>query len=188
MRKVIYTMTVSVDGYIESATGDISWSVPDAELRRHFTDRESGIGTHLYGRRLYENMTAFWPTAGDNPSASDFEKEYARIWRAKEKIVFSRTLAEAGWGFRLFKGDIAQEIHRLKALPGKDMFVGGAGLAASFMQLGLIDEYWLYLYPILLGQGKPMFPRSAQEIKLKPVETRKFGGGVTLLKYSNLES
>ncbi len=88
MRKVIFTMSVSVDGFIETATGDISWSPPDPELQRHFIDRESTIDTHLYGRRLYETMVPYWPTADKNPSASKFDIAYARIWKEKRKIIF----------------------------------------------------------------------------------------------------
>ena len=134
---------VSVDGFIETASGDISWSYPDAELHQHFNERESSIDTHLYGRRLYENMVAFWPTADANPSAPEVEIEYARIWREKRKIIFSNTLTQVGWNCELFRGDITEGINELKAQPGRDMTVGGANLAATFMKLGLIDEYRL---------------------------------------------
>jgi len=185
MRKVIYAMSVSVDGFIETANGDLSWSFPDAELHRHFNERESTIDTYLYGRRLYENMVAYWPKADENPSAPELEIEYARIWRGKKKIVFSRTLTQVGWNSQLFRGDIAEEINKLKAQPGKDMSVGGANLASTFMQLGLIDEYCLYIHPIILGSGKPMFPQLRERINLKLVETRRFGSGVVLLRLAN---
>lgn len=182
MRKVIYAMSVSLDGFIETAGGDIGWSYPDAELHRHFNEHESTIDTHLYGRRLYEAMTAFWPTPDENPSAPDVEIDYARTWKQKQRIVFSRTLTQVGWNSQLFRGDIAEEINRLKAQPGKDMSLGGANLAATFMQLGLIDEYRLYVFPVILGSGKPMFPDLRDKIELKLVETRAFGSGVVLLR------
>jgi dihydrofolate reductase len=97
MRKVIYAMSVSIDGFIETATGDLSWSYPDAELHQHFNDQERTIDTYLYGRRLYENMAAYWPTADEDPAAPEFELEYARIWKAKKKIVFSKTLTQVDW-------------------------------------------------------------------------------------------
>jgi len=186
MRKVIFTMSVSVDGFIETASGDISWSAPDPELQHHVIDRESAIDTHLYGRRLYETMAAYWPTADENPSAPEFDIEYARIWKEKREIVFSKTLAQVGSDCQLFKGSIAEEINALKAQPGKDMFVGGPNLASTFMKLGLIDEYWLYVYPIILGSGKPMFPQLGDRIDLKLIETRRFGSGVVLLKLAKM--
>jgi dihydrofolate reductase len=183
MRKIIYAMSVSLDGFIETTQGDLSWSYPDEELHQHFNASESAIGIHLYGRRLYENMAAYWPTADENPQALAHERAYARIWRAMPKIVFSTTLAQVGWNTRLINGNIAEEVNRLKQQPGKDMSVGGAGLAASFMQLGLIDEYRLYLYPVVLGGGKPMFGPLREKIDLQLVETRPFGRRVILLRY-----
>lgn len=185
MRRVIYTMSVSVDGFVEAADGDIGWSTPDPELQRHFIDRESAIDTHLYGRRVYETMVAYWPTADEDPSASPFDVEYARIWKERRKLVFSRTLRRVEGHCQLFRGDIAEEIHRLKAQPGKDMFVGGPDLAATFMKLGLIDEYWLYVNPVVLGSGKPMFPHRDERIDLQLIETRGFPSGVVLLKLAN---
>jgi dihydrofolate reductase len=183
MRKVTYGMSVSLDGYIEAPDGDLSWSFPDEELHQHFNDREAMIDTYLYGRRLYENMAAFWPTADENPTAPQHEIEYARIWKSKPKIVFSKTLDQVGWNSRLVRGNIAEEVRQLKEQPGKDMSVGGAGLASSFMQLDLIDEYWLYVHPVVLGAGKPMFGPLDEEIDLQLVETRTFGSGVMLLRY-----
>jgi dihydrofolate reductase len=176
-------MLVSLDGFIEAPNGDLSWSYPDQELHQHFNDQERAIDINLYGRGLYENMASFWPTADENPSAPQVEKEYARIWRDMPKIVFSRTLAQVGWNSRLVRGDIADEVNKLKEQPGKDLSVGGAGLAATFMQLGLIDEYWLYLHPVVLGGGKPMFQALRDKITLQFVETRQFGHGVVLLRY-----
>jgi dihydrofolate reductase len=183
MRKVIYAMSVSLDGFIETTGGGLDWSFPDEELHHHFNDREREIGIHFYGRRLYENMASFWPTADQNPAATPFEKEYARIWREMPKIVFSTTLKQVGWKAQLLRGDIANEINRLKDQPGPDMSVGGAGLASTFMQLGLIDEYRLYLHPVVLGGGKPMFGPLRSQIRLQLIETHTFGSGVVLLRY-----
>jgi len=183
MRKIIYAMSVSLDGFIEDSNGDINWSAPDEELHQHFNDIEGAIGVHLYGRRMYEIMSAYWPMADQQPSAPKVEIEYARLWRRMPKVVFSTTLVKVGWNSRLVKGNIAEEVNRLKSQPGSDMSVGGAGLAASFMHLGLIDEYRLYIHPILLGSGKPMFPRMKEEIRLKLVETRQFSSGVVLVRY-----
>ncbi len=187
MRKVIYAMSVSLDGFIEATNGDIGWSAPDEELHKHFNDRESMIDTHLYGRRLYENMAAYWPTADENQSAPKHEIEYARIWRNKPKIVFSKTLDQVRWKSRLVRGNIAEEVNKLKEQPGKDMSVGGAEIASTFMQLGLIDEYWLYVHPIILGGGKLMFRQLHDKINVQLVETRTFGSGVVLLRYQRAD-
>ncbi len=184
MSKVIYALSVSLDGFVEAPGGDLSWSYPNAELERHLNERERATRTCLYGRRLYETMAAHWPTADQNPSASDFELEYAQIWKPKKKIVFSRTLTEVGWNAELFKGDIATEINRLKAQPDNDMLVGGANLAATFIRLGLIDEYRLYINPVVLGGGKPMFPPLREKINLNLVETCLFGA-IVMLRYAN---
>jgi dihydrofolate reductase len=176
-------MSVSLDGFIEDRNGDLNWSYPDEDLHKHFNDLESTIDLHLYGRRLYENMAAYWPTADENPSAPRVEIEYARIWKSMPKIVFSKTMDQVGWNSRLVRGNIAEEVNRLKEQPGKDMSVGGAELASTFMQLGLIDEYWLYVHPVVLGGGKPMFRPLHIKINLLLVETRRFGSGVVLLRY-----
>ncbi len=97
MRKVVYMTSLSVDGYIEADSGDPAWLVPDEELHRHFNDLESSIDTHLYGRRFYELMAAYWPAAAENPSAPSYEVEYARIWKNVPKVVFSATLDRVGW-------------------------------------------------------------------------------------------
>ena len=185
MRKVLYAISVSLDGYIEAANGEISWSFPDEELHKHFNERESMIDIHLYGRRLYENMTAYWPTTDENPSAPQHEIEYARIWKSKPKVVFSKTLDHVEWNSTLIRGNVADEVNRLKLQSGKDMSVGGAELASTFMRLGLIDEYWLYVHPIILGGGKPMFQQFDDKVNVELIETHTFGGGVVLLRYRN---
>jgi dihydrofolate reductase len=180
-------MSVSLDGFIEATNGDLRWSFPDEELHKHFNDRETMIDLHLYGRRLYENMAAYWPTADENPSAPRVEIEYAHIWKDMEKIVFSKTLKKVGWNSRLASGNIAEEVNRPKAQPGNDMSVGGAEIASTFMQLGLIDEYWLYVHPVVLGGGKRMFRQLHDKIDLQLVETRTFGSGVVLLRYQRAD-
>jgi dihydrofolate reductase len=176
-------MSVSLDGFIESANGDLDWTLVDQELHQHFNDLEKATDVLLYGRRLYETMAAFWPTADENPSAPPYEVEYARIWKSKPKIVFSRTLDQVGWNSRLSRGNIAEEVNRLKEQPDITMSVGGAGLAATLMQHRLIDEYRLYVVPTILGGGKPMFGQLPDRINLRLVETHTFGNGVVLLRY-----
>jgi len=186
MRKLIYAMTVSLDGYIETGDSDLSWTNPDEELHRHFNEKERNTGVALYGRRLYETMAAFWPTVDEHTEAPDYVIEYAQIWMNQPKVVFSTTLEQVGWNSRLVKGNIADEVKRLKAQPGKDMSVGGAGLAASLTQLGLIDEYWLYMCPVVLGSGKPFFGPLSGKFDLRLVETHTFGSGVVMLRYERV--
>lgn len=182
MRKVIYMTSLSLDGYIDAAIGDQNWAIPDEELHRHFNDLEKEIDTHLYGRQMYELMAAYWPTADQNPSAPPYEIDYARIWKAVPKVVFSRSLEEVGWNSRLVKDDARAEVARLKALPGKDMSVGGLTLASDLADAGLIDEYRLYFVPILLGSGKTAFAKLRQRVQLLPVETYTFHSGTILLR------
>lgn len=187
MRKVIYSMIVSLDGFIEGPNRAIDWSAPDEELHQYINDQERAIDTHLYGRRMYEIMVGYWPTADMNPSAPAHEVEYAHIWQKISKIVFSKTLERVEGNARLVRENIAEEIAKLKAQPGKDMVLGGAGIASTFMQLGLIDEYRLYVQPVVLGGGTPMFPSLDNKINLRLVETRSFGSGAVLLRYQQAD-
>ncbi len=184
MRKVLYTMTVSLDGYVEDANGSLDWSGPDAALHQHFNDREREFDLHLYGRRLYETMKVWETYAQDHPSATAVELEYAEIWNKKPHVVFSTTLKEVGRNSRLVQGNVREEVERLKREPGKYMAVGGPGLAASLMRLGLIDEYWVYVRPIILGGGKRMFPELKEPLKLRLMDTRTFSEGVVMMRYA----
>ncbi len=183
MRKLRFMMNISLDGYIEDSRGSLDWSVPSEQVHQHFNDLEKEASLFLYGRGLYENMSAYWPTADEDPSAPPVVIEYARMWRAKPKIVFSNTLKDVSWNATLFKGDIREEVEKLKAQPGGDITVGGAGLAASLMRLGLIDEYRTYMVPVILGGGKRMFPALEMPVRLNLLETHTFDNGVVMLMY-----
>jgi len=187
MRQVIYATSLSLDGYIEAASGDLSWSNPDEELHRHFNELEREMDTHLYGRRMYELMAAYWPTADENPSALPYEVEYAHIWKNMRKVVFSKSLNRVDWNARLVQGDAIEEVARLKTQPGRNMSIGGAELASSLADAGLIDEFRLYFVPTILGGGKPMF-HLHERIKLTPVEMRQFSSGVVLLRYQRADA
>jgi dihydrofolate reductase len=177
-------MSVSLDGYIEAPGGDLNWSTPDVELHRHFNEQEAQVDVAFYERGLYELMSAYWPTAEENPEATPVEIEYAQIWKRLNKVVFSTTLDKVDWNSRLVRGDLAEEVNKLKAEPGDGVLsVGGAGLAASFTALGLIDEYHLYFHPVLLGGGKPMIGAMPAQLNLKLIENHTFKSGVVLLKY-----
>lgn len=182
MRKLIYSMTVSLDGFIADPNGEIDWSAPDEELHRFHNQRVREIGAHLLGRRLYEVML-YWETAEENPAASDYELEFARIWKAIPRIVFSKTLEKVEGNARLVRDDVAGEVARLKQEPGKDLAVGGAGLASSLIDLGLVDEYQLFVSPVVLGGGTPFFPPLEKAINLELVETRTFDSPAVYLRY-----
>ncbi|WP_152656614.1 dihydrofolate reductase family protein [Oceanobacillus sp. CFH 90083] len=183
MRKVIYSMQMSHDGYIEDASGSIGFTNPDRELHEYVNALEAKADTHIYGRRLYEVMNGFWPTAEDDPDAAPEIVEYARIWNALDKVVFSRTLKSVEGRARLAESDIASEVAKLKVASGKEISVGGATLAQSFIDLDLIDEYRVIVYPTLLGGGKPMFGSLARQVDLTLVESRSFASGVVVLIY-----
>jgi dihydrofolate reductase len=183
MRKVIYSMAVSLDGFVEGPNRELDWSNPDDELHAFWNDQERETGTSLYGRRLYELMAEYWPRADSDPSAPPHVVEFARIWRDKPKVVFSRTLERVDWNSRLVRDDVADEVRKLKAQPGKDMDVGGPTLASALIRLGLIDEYRPVVHPVVLGAGTPFFPPLVEPIDLRLVETRTFVSGAVYLRY-----
>jgi dihydrofolate reductase len=182
MRKLIYSMGVSLDGFIAGPDGEIDWSAPDEELHRFHNQQMREIGAHLCGRRLYEVMT-YWETADENPSIPEHELEFARIWKDTPKIVFSKTLEKVEGNARLVRDDAAEEVARLKQQPGKDLAVGGAGLASTCIKLGLIDEYRLFVSPVVLGGGTPYFPALDERINLELIETQTFGSRVMYVRY-----
>jgi dihydrofolate reductase len=181
-RKMIYSMTVSLDGFIAGPDGNIDWSAPDEELHRFHNQRVREVGVQLCGRRLYEVML-YWETADENPSAPDHELEFARIWKPLPKIVFSTTLEKVEGNARLLRDGVAEEVATLKEQPGKDLAVGGAGLACTLIKLGLVDEYQLFVSPVVLGGGTPYFPALEERINLELVETRTFGSRVVYVRY-----
>jgi len=183
LRNLIYSFGVSLDGFIAGPNGDIDWSAPDEELHRFHNQQARELGAHLLGRGLYEVMR-YWETAEEeNPSAPEHELEFARIWKAMPKIVFSTTLEEVEGNTRLVRDGVAEEVARLKEQPGKDLAVGGAGLASTCIKLGLVDDYRLFVSPVVLGSGTPYFPALDERIDLELVETRTFGSRVVYSRY-----
>ena len=182
MRTVIYSMGVSLDGFIAGPRGEIDWSAPDEELHRFHNEQARAIGAHLCGRRLYEEMV-YWETADKNPSVPEHELEFARIWKDMPKIVFSKTLEKVEGNARLVRDGIAGEVAKLREQPGKDLAVGGAGLASTCIKLGLVDDYRLFVSPVVLGGGTPYFPAMEKRIGLELVETRTFGSRVVYVRY-----
>jgi dihydrofolate reductase len=183
MRKIILMMSVSLDGFFEGPNRELDWHMVDNELHSHFNEQLSAMGAFLNGRVTYELMAGFWPTADTDPASTGPMVEFARIWRDMPKIVFSRTLERAGWNTTVVRDVVVEEVMKLKAEPGGDMVLGGADLAAAFMRHDLIDEYRLYVHPIVIGGGRALFQPSDAWITLRLAETRSFGNGVVLLRY-----
>ena len=183
MHRVTYSMGVSLDGYIVGPDGDITAPPPDVEVWRSVTDEIREVGVHLMGRRLYETML-YWETADQDPSLDDSELEWAALWKPLPKVVFSTTLSAVRGNARLASGGLAEEIEWLRAEPGEgDIAIGGATLAAEAAALGLIDEYRLRVYPVLVGGGIPFFPQRERRVDLELVETRTFSSQVVHLRY-----
>lgn len=184
MRKLVWMMSVSVDGLMAGPDGDLGWHMVDEELHRHFNTLLAAAGAFLDGRVTYELMADFWPTADADPTVSPTMAEFARIWREMPKIVYSRTLERADWKTTIVHDVVPAEVDALKAQPGGDLMLGGANLAATFMRHDLIDEYRIYVHPIVVGRGAPMFSPSDHRTPLDLVETHRFGNGVVLLRYT----
>lgn len=183
MPKVTYSMGASADGYIVGPDGGFNWSAPDEEVFRAHIEEIRGVAVHLMGRRLYETML-FWETAEQNPSLNDAEREWTALWKPLRKVVFSTSLSSVQGNARLATGEPAGEIERLRAECVKgDIAIGGATLAAQLAALGLIDEYRVWIYPVLVGGGVPFFPQHGRRVQLQLIESRTFGSKVVQLRY-----
>jgi dihydrofolate reductase len=183
MRSVSYSMGTSVDGYIVGPDGEFDWTGPDDELFQFVTDEIRHVGAYLLGRRLYETML-YWETADQDPSLDALRLEWAALWTAIPKVVFSTTLSEVQGNARLAHGDLAGEVERLQAEPDDgDIALGGATLAAEAATLGLIDDYRVRVYPVLVGGGIPFFAHRERRVDLELVETRPFNSGVVYLHH-----
>lgn len=183
MRKLIYGLNVTLDGYIAAPGGDLSWSDPSDELFDWWLEQELEISLFLYGRKLWESMASYWPTGDQQPGATPSQIEFARNWRDTPKIVFSSVLEHVDWNSRLVSGDAIGEISRLKAEDGGPMRVGGARIAGSAMRAGLIDEYTLVTHPVIVGSGAPFFSELDNWVNLDLLETLTLPGGVTMTRY-----
>ena len=183
MGRLIFSMSVSLDGFVDTPAHSLDWVRVDEELHREFNEESRSVGTSLYGRRMYELMTGYWPTADRDPDATPATLEFAKIWQAIPLVVFSRTLESVAHGARLVRENAAAEVARLKAEADFDMDVGGPTLAGSLIAAGLVDEYRLYVHPVVLGAGTRFFPALEQRADLELIETRTYGSGVVLLSY-----
>jgi dihydrofolate reductase len=182
MAKLIYTAIASLDGYIADQDGNFDWAAPDEEVHRFVNDLERPVGTYLYGRRMYEVM-AGWETDPTLAEQSPPMRDFAEIWRAADKLVYSRTLATVATARTRIERDFdPAAVRQLKAGAGADLTVGGPGLAAQAFRAGLVDECHLFLAPVVVGGGKPSLPHGVRQ-KLELLDERRFGNGMVYLRY-----
>jgi dihydrofolate reductase len=181
MAKLIYSVIASADGYVEDAAGSFGWAAPDEEVFRFVNDLERTVGTYLYGRRMYQTMLS-WETAPTVPGQPPAAGEFAGIWRAAKKIVFSRTLASVPTArTRIERNFDPGIIRQLKSAAGQDLTVGGADLAGQAITAGLVDELQLFLVPVAVGGGKPVLGGVSSGLEL--LDTRRFASGTVYLRY-----
>jgi dihydrofolate reductase len=183
MGKLIYLMNVSLDGFVETPDHGLEWTIVDEQLHAWFNDQTRAVDASLYGRRLYELMAGYWPTAEADPSTTDVEREFARIWKAMPKIVFSTSLERVEHNSRLVQGDVASVLADVRREFDGDLGVGGPNLAAQFVRRGLVDEYRLVIHPVVLGAGTPFWPGLEAPLPMRLVEQRTFDSGVELRSY-----
>jgi dihydrofolate reductase len=182
--KLIYIANVSLDGYIEDTDGRFDWSEPGDEVFTFITDLIRPVGTHLYGRRMYETM-AVWETDPTLAAQSDLMADFAHVWQAAHKIVYSTTLPDVSTANTRLEGHFDPgSVRDLKAAASGDLTIGGPGLAAHALEAGLVDECHLNIYPLLVGDGKPAFPRDAR-FSLELLDQHRFANGVVYLRYRN---
>ena len=182
MAKLIYSSITSLDGYVADEEGDFQWAAPGEEVHAFVNELERPIGTYLYGRRMYEVMR-YWetaPTAAEQPSATE---DFAAIWQAADKVVYSRTLESVSTARTQLVRDFDPEaVRQMKAESGRDISMGGPELAGQAIEAGLVDECQLFLTPILVGGGKQSLPDNVRA-KLELLDERRFGSGVVYLRY-----
>ncbi|MEJ7650744.1 MAG: dihydrofolate reductase family protein [Nakamurella sp.] len=185
MSTVILSMQVSLDGRIAGPDGEFDWPIVGDELLDLFNDQIANAETFLYGRRMYQEMAEFWPTGDSNPVATPAMADYARLWRPMPKIVFSDTLQQADWNTRIVgSDDLAATVAELRSQDrGRHILYGGAQLAGALMARDLIDEYWLFIHPVILGDGPRLFADLEHRLTLEQVETRTFPGSVVHVRY-----
>ena len=182
MAKLIYSAIASLDGYIEDEDGNFDWAVPDEEVHAFVNDLGRPLGTYLYGRRMYETMVV-WETDPTLAEQSPFMRDFAEIWQAADKIVYSRTLEAVSTTRTRIERDFDPEaVRQMKASAGRDMIVGGADLAAQAFEARLVDECHLFVAPIVVGGGKRALPNDVR-VKLELVDERRFGNGMIYLRY-----
>ncbi len=182
MARLIYTSITSLDGYVADESGNFDWAAPDEEVHAYVNDLERPAGTYLYGRRMYEVMR-YWETANTLPDPSTVFADYTRIWQAADKVVFSTTLdAPTTARTRLERTFDPDSIRRMKATAERDISIGGPHLAAQAIKAGLVDDYHLFLSPVIIGGGTRALPDGAR-VALELVAERRFRNGVVHVHY-----
>ena len=182
MAKLMYGAICSIDGYVADENGNFDWAEPDEEVHALINDFERPVGTHLYGRRLYEVLAA-WETIGEDSGRPAFILDFARIWQAADKIVYSRTLeAVSSARTRIEREFDPGAVRELKAASQSDLLIGGPELAAEAIRAGLVDEYHLFLAPVLVGSGKPALPDGVR-VDLELLDERRFASEFIYLRY-----
>ncbi|MFL5894294.1 MAG: dihydrofolate reductase family protein [Thermoleophilaceae bacterium] len=180
MAKLIYSAITSLDGYVADEHGDFDWAAPDAEVHGFVNDLERPVGTYLYGRRMYEVM-AYWETVPDDEP--DVIRDFAEIWQAADKIVYSKTLEDVSSARTRIERELDPEaVRKLKAKARRDITVGGPELAGQAIAAGLVDEYQLLITPVIVGGGKRALPDDLR-LQLELLDERRFGNGVVFLRY-----
>ena len=183
MAKLIYAAITSLDGYIEDADGKFDWAEPDAEVHAFVNELERSVGTYLYGRRMYETMV-FWESPPDPAAQPPFVQDFAGIWQRADKIVYSKTLeAVTSAKTRIEREFDPEAVRQLKTTARLDLTVGGAELAAQAIEAGLVDEYQLFLLPVVVGGGKRSLPVSDVRLNLELLDERRFRNGTVYLHY-----
>ena len=181
MSKLVYSALASLDGYVEDADGSFDWAAPDDEVHAFVNELERPIATHLYGRRMYETM-AYWESPANTADEPAVVQEYGEIWRAADKVVYSRTLETVATArTRIARELDPAEVRRLKEITSGDLGIGGAELAAQAIAAGLVDEYQLFLVPVVVGAGKRALPDVRLSLEL--LDERRFGNGTVFLRY-----
>jgi dihydrofolate reductase len=181
--RLIYSVIASLDGYVEDEDGRFDWAAPDEEVHAFFNDLERPVGTYLYGRRMYETMV-YWDDPPDPSAQPPFVQDFAEIWQAAEKIVYSRTLpAVSSARTRIEREFDPEAVRQLKATAGRDVSIGGPALATQAFEAGLVDELRLVLVPVLVGGGKRALPEDRARVDLALLDERRFTNGSVYLRY-----
>src|SRR5436190_5013898 len=183
MARLIYSVIASLDGYVADDDGRFDWADPDADVHASVNDLERPVGTYLYGRRMYETMV-FWESPPDLAEQPSFVQDFAKIWRSADKIVYSNTLqAVTSAKTRIERNFDAEAVRQMKGAAGRDLTVGGPELAAQAIEAGLVDEYRLFLVPVVVGGGKRSLPDNSVRVNLELLDERRFRNGTVYLRY-----
>jgi dihydrofolate reductase len=188
MGRLIYLLNVSLDGFVETTDHGLDWARVDDELHSWFNEQTRATDAMLYGRGLYETMSAHWPFAAGDPNVTPVELEFARAWNATPRFVFSHSLQTVEWNSRLVQDPVEEALASIRAEYPGELAVAGATLAAEFIRRDLVDEYRMVVHPAVLGAGTPYFPELDQPLDLELVDTRRFQSGAVYLGYERRRS